>query len=361
MVILAGFKDDTGELFSQIHDFNANIANSPKSGSPKQIQGPLDRFWTECFEAPLKGEEEPVEGVGKGSMEGQKAEGRKTGWRDRDNPVKKVTTADGKIWIPDIHNRGQTTRNARVGEGLSNCSLPFAEYQDKLISEHHLPPDFKFNNDPSKLQKEAVVEFLQFIRDQQLRLDTSDEENMEQETRLIRGQSKTPDMRRLRVGQSKAVNSDGPRAGNDTSKEASEEEEEDDDDSARGACKAQLQRWLGGDRDKTKWEIQGQQCLQRAGGWTRAQTGSIAGNNQGRPEIWRFNCKADEEIPMVYIEGQNSPQVMHQPPVYRQDSDWSQTKTLKSVLKKPSSTSNEAGHAFKNLHIPRPTDTDRPS
>jgi hypothetical protein len=76
------------------YDFNADLAGSPEFGLVEAIQGNFDRFLTQCFDPPG---EANVPGV-----EGGKGDGSKAALKSREDPVKKMTRANGTIWIPEI-------------------------------------------------------------------------------------------------------------------------------------------------------------------------------------------------------------------------------------------------------------------
>jgi hypothetical protein len=58
------------------------------------MQENFDRFLTQCFDPP--GETEAP------SVDGSKGEGSKAALKGREDPVQKVTRADGVIWILEI-------------------------------------------------------------------------------------------------------------------------------------------------------------------------------------------------------------------------------------------------------------------
>jgi hypothetical protein len=117
MVIMAGYQDDQGEIFSQVYvselsgntsnlthsyDFNPDIANGPSFESEEAIQSPFDRFLVKCFQAEEQNNEGQESGTADKNMEGGKSRKSKSRIAIRAEQIKAVTNADGNIWIPDF-------------------------------------------------------------------------------------------------------------------------------------------------------------------------------------------------------------------------------------------------------------------
>ncbi|KAF8121359.1 hypothetical protein EV363DRAFT_1457940 [Boletus edulis] len=113
MVILSGFKDEKGEIFAQVHDFNDEIADGPSFENAEEIRVPK-----------RDGDREKKQ-VGKP----KKSQGRR-----RDDVVEKVLLPDGTVWIPEVQNLSRADLQDLVRGFLtahyiiSNARKPFISW-----------------------------------------------------------------------------------------------------------------------------------------------------------------------------------------------------------------------------------------
>ncbi|KAF8128098.1 hypothetical protein EV363DRAFT_1297789 [Boletus edulis] len=137
MVILSGFKDEKGEIFAQVHDFNDEIADGPSFENAEEVQGSFDRYLSKCFDPP-KDEDQGAEEDGDREKK-QVGKLKKSQGRRRDDVVEKVLLPDGTVWIPEVQN------------------LSRADLQDL----------WNIPDDPSHLKHQEALHFLEFIRNRQ--------------------------------------------------------------------------------------------------------------------------------------------------------------------------------------------------
>ncbi|KAF8126094.1 hypothetical protein EV363DRAFT_1453387 [Boletus edulis] len=102
MVILSGFKDEKGEIFAQVHDFNDEIADGPSFENAEEVQGSFDRYLSKCFDPPKDGDQGAEEDGDREKK--QVGKPKKSQGRRRDDVVEKVLLPDGTVWIPEVQN-----------------------------------------------------------------------------------------------------------------------------------------------------------------------------------------------------------------------------------------------------------------
>ncbi|KAF8121869.1 hypothetical protein EV363DRAFT_1301531 [Boletus edulis] len=157
MVILSGFKDEKGEIFAQVHDFNDEIADGPSFENAEEVQGSFDRYLSKCFDPPKDGDQGAEE--------------------DGDREKKQVLLPDGTVWIPEVQNlsradlqdlvRGFLTAHYRIATRKPRVTAPFKKLgrlSATLFDDRHLPRKWNIPDDPSHLK---ALHFLEFIRNRQ--------------------------------------------------------------------------------------------------------------------------------------------------------------------------------------------------
>ncbi|KAF8547807.1 hypothetical protein OG21DRAFT_1489911 [Imleria badia] len=159
MVILSGFKDKKGEIFSQVYDFNPDMADGLTFNSVEEAQGAFDQFLLDCFDPPKEatGEAEKAEGQSGERSAAPKGKRKKSQNESREDAVRMVTKADGTIWIPELNGLKRLQMQDMVRSFLTahyrrvccnpKASAPFkslGRYQSDLVSKSHLPKEFTF-------------------------------------------------------------------------------------------------------------------------------------------------------------------------------------------------------------------------
>ncbi|KAF8132888.1 hypothetical protein EV363DRAFT_1295700 [Boletus edulis] len=178
MVILSGFKDEKGEIFAQVHDFNDEIADGPSFENAEEVQGSFDRYLSKCFDPPKDGDQGAEEDGDREKK--QVGKPKKSQGRRRDDVVEKVLLPDGTVWIPEVQNlsradlqdlvRGFLTAHYRIATRKPRVTAPFKKLgrlSATLFDDRHLPRKWNIPDDPSHLKRQEALHFLEFIRNRQ--------------------------------------------------------------------------------------------------------------------------------------------------------------------------------------------------